>query len=129
MSTLNSITEGREAAPWKAAMAEYKAGPRRVRPIHPGRIVKLNLEALSLTAYAAGPLLGVTKQALQNIMDEKSAISAEMALRLGKLFGGGPDLWMKMQADLDLWDARQKIGGEVRKIKQLWDPDHIPEED
>ena len=52
-----------------------------------------------------------------------------MALRLGKLMGGGPDIWMKMQADVDLWDAKQKIGGEIRKIKQLWDPDQIPVEE
>jgi len=36
---------------------------------------------------------------------------------------------MKMLADIDLWDAKQKIGGEIRKIKQLWDADHIPVED
>lgn len=129
MSTLNNITEGHQGAPWDAPMAEYKAGPMRRRPTHPGSIVKSNLAALDLTAYAAGPLLGVTKQALQNIMDGKSAVSAEMALRLGKLFGGGPDLWMKMQADVDLWDAKQKIGTDLKKIKPLWDADHIPVED
>lgn len=129
MSTLNNITEGPSARPPELSMAEYKAGPRRVRPIHPGRIVKRNLEALNLTAYSAGPLIGVTKQALQNIIDEKSAVSAEMALRLGKLMGGGPDLWMKMQADVDVWDAKQRIGGELKKIKPLWDADHIPIED
>jgi addiction module HigA family antidote len=110
-------------------MAEYKAGPRRRRPTHPGAILKANLAAIGLTAYAAGPLLGVTKQALQNIIDEKSAISAEMALRLGKFFGDGPDLWINMQTDIDLWDAKQKIGAEVRKIKQAWDPSQIPTED
>lgn len=128
MSTLNSIIEGRESAPPPelSTMAEYKAGPIRRRPTHPGRIVKTNLEALGLSVNAAAIAIGVTRAALGNIVLEKSAISPEMALRLGKLMGGGPDLWMKMQADVDLWDARQKIGGEIKKIKQLWDPDHIP---
>lgn len=129
MSILNSITEERESAPKDTPMAEYKAGPIRRRPIHPGRIVKTNLAALGFTAYSAGPLLGVTKQALQNIMDEKSAISPEMALRLGKFFGDGPGLWIRMQTDVDLWDAKQRIAGELRKIKQMWNPDHIPVEE
>ena len=130
MSTLNNTIEGRPSAPPpEPPMAEYKAGPRRVRPVHPGRIVKTNLEAMGLSVNAAALAIGVTRAALGNIVSEKSAISPEMALRFGKLMGGGPDIWMKMQADVDLWDAKQKIGGEIRKIKQLWDPDHIPVED
>ena len=94
-------------------MAEYKAGPRRVRPVHPGRIVKTNLEAMGLSVNAAALAIGVTRAALGNIVLEKSAISPEMALRLRQADGGGgPDIWMKMQADVDLWDAKQKIGGE-----------------
>jgi addiction module HigA family antidote len=130
VSTLNNITEGRESAPPEHyRMAEYKAGPMRRRPTHPGRIVKTNLEAMGLSVNAAALAIGVTRAALGNIVVEKSAISPEMALRLSKLMGGGPDLWMKMQADVDLWDAKQKIGGELKKIKQLWDAGHIPVED
>jgi antitoxin HigA-1 len=130
VSTLNNITEGRQSAPLpELRMAEYKAGPVRRRPTHPGRIVKNNLDAMGLSVNAAALAIGVTRAALGNIVLEKSAISPEMALRLGKLMGGGPDIWMKMQADVDLWDAKQKIGGEIRKIKQLWDADHIPVEE
>jgi antitoxin HigA-1 len=130
VSTLNSTTEGRTSAPPpEPQKVEYKAGPRRLRPVHPGRIVKTNLDAMGLSVNAAALAIGVTRAALGNIVLEKSAISPEMALRLGKLMGGGPDIWMKMQADVDLWDAKQKIGGEIRKIKQLWDPDQIPVEE
>jgi plasmid maintenance system antidote protein VapI len=45
-----------------------------------------------------------------------------MALRLGKFFGNGPDLWMKMQADCDLWAARQKLGGALDAIKTAKTP-------
>jgi len=130
VSTLNNIIEGRESVPpGERTMADYKAGPMRRRPTHPGRIVKTNLEALGLSVNAAAIAIGVTRAALGNIVAEKSAISPEMALRLGKLMGGGPDLWMKLQADVDLWDARQKIGEEVRKIKTAWNADRIPVED
>lgn len=98
-------------------MAEFKAGPRKRAPTHPGAIVKRELAALELTPYAAAPLLGVTKQALGNIIAEKSAVSPEMALRLGKFFGNGPDLWMKLQADHDLYVTLAKVRDVIGKIK------------
>jgi addiction module HigA family antidote len=98
-------------------MAEFKAGARKRRPTHPGRIVKSSLDALELTTYAAAPLLGVTKQALGNLVAEKSSVSPEMALRLGRFFRNGPELWLRMQGDVDLWDAAQKIGAEIEAIE------------
>jgi addiction module HigA family antidote len=98
-------------------MAEYKAGPRRRRPTHPGAVVKGELDALALTPYAAAKAIGVTRQTLHNLMDETAAVSPAMALRLGKFFGNGAELWMKMQADVDLWDTRQKIAEDLSKIR------------
>ncbi len=100
-------------------MAEYRAGERRRRPTHPGKVVKSSLEALDMTVYAAAKALGVTAQTLHNIVDGKSAVSPEMALRLGRWFGNGPDLYINMQRDVDLWDARQKLGDGLRRIKPL----------
>lgn len=126
---LNNTIEGRASAPPEHSMPEYKAGPIRRRPTHPGVVVKSNLEALDLTPYAAAPLLGVTKQALGNIIAGKSAVSPAMALRLGKFFGNGPGLWINMQVAYDLWNAKQELKGELAKIKAVWTPpDPIPEE-
>jgi antitoxin HigA-1 len=97
-------------------MAEYRAGPRKRKPTHPGRIIAGELEALALTPYAAAPLLGISKQALGNIIAERSAVSPEMALRLGKFFGNGPELWMGLQTDIDLWESRAKLGDDLAKI-------------
>lgn len=119
MSTLNNTTEGRESAPPESQMAEYKAGPRKRKPIHPGAIVKRQLEDLDLTIYAAAPQLGVTKQALGNLVACTAAVSPAMALRLGKFFGNGPELWMRLQADFDLWEAREKLAGELAAIKTV----------
>lgn len=72
-------------------------------PPHPGRIVRQEcLEPLELTVTAGARVLGVTRQALNNVVNEKAAISAEMAVRLAKAFGGSPELWLRLQAAYDL---------------------------
>jgi antitoxin HigA-1 len=72
-------------------------------PPHPGRIVRQEcLEALDLTVTAGARVLGVTRQALNNVVNEKAAISAEMAVRLAKAFGSSPELWLRLQAAYDL---------------------------
>ena len=98
-------------------MSLYKAGPRRRRPTHPGAIFKRQLEFLGLSAYAAAPLIGVSRTALGNILNERSAVSAEMALRLGKFFSNGPELWMGLQADIDLWDASARLRDKSTRMK------------
>ena len=119
VSILNNITEEERqgGAPEAAMTAEYKAGPRKRRPTHPGTVLAGELEALGITPYAAGPLLGISKQMVGNVIAGKSAVSPEMALRLGKFFGNGPEIWLGLQADVDLWDAREKIAAELVKIK------------
>lgn len=75
-------------------------------PIHPGRIVRYDcLEPLGLTVTDAAKALGVTRQALNNVVNEKAGISAEMAIRLSKAFGSTPDTWVRMQAAYDLAQA------------------------
>ena len=72
-------------------------------PIHPGRIVREDcLEPLGLTVTHAAKILGVTRQALNNVVNEKSGISAEMAVRLSKAFGSTPETWVRMQSAYDL---------------------------
>jgi antitoxin HigA-1 len=128
--TLNNITEGPSAPrPGASTMADYKAGPIRRRPTHPGAIVRSNLDALDMSVNAAALAIGVTRAALGNLVAEKAAVSPEMALRLGKLFDNGPDLWIGMQTAVDLWDAKQRIGDQVKAIKKVWDASKIPVEE
>jgi antitoxin HigA-1 len=80
-------------------------------PLHPGRIVKHEcLQPLSLTVKRAAEILGVTRQALNNIVNEKAAISADMAIRLEKAFGGTANVWLQMQSNYDLARARRHEG-------------------
>jgi antitoxin HigA-1 len=77
-------------------------------PAHPGRIVKnACLEPLGLSVTAGAKALGVTRQTLTRIVNGKSGISAEMAIRLAKAFGSTAETWVRMQASYDLAQARK----------------------
>ena len=72
-------------------------------PPHPGRIVRQDcVEPLGLTITDAAKALGVTRQTLNNLVNGKAGISPEMAVRLSKVFGGSPEMWLRLQAHYDL---------------------------
>jgi addiction module HigA family antidote len=83
-------------------------------PPHPGLSVRIDcLEPLNLTVSDAAKVLGVTRQTLNNLVNGKSGVSPEMAIRLSKAFGSSPETWLGMQLDYDLAQARQHEG-EIR---------------
>ena len=92
-------------------------------PPHPGRIVRRDcIEALNLNVTKTAELLGVTRQALNNLVNEKANISAEMAIRLEKLGWSTADQWMRLQAAYNLAQARQTQDRiEVKRIE----PHHV----
>jgi addiction module HigA family antidote len=65
--------------------------------------------------------LGVTRQTLHRILSERTAVTPEMALRLGKFCGNGPGLWLRMQQAYDLWHASEKLRDEVGRIPTVRD--------
>lgn len=72
-------------------------------PPHPGESVRIDcIEALGLTVTESAKVLGVSRQALNNLINGKSGISAEMAVRLDKAFGGGAETWLQLQLAYDL---------------------------
>jgi addiction module HigA family antidote len=80
-------------------------------PPHPGLSVRHDsIEPLGLTITEAAQALGVTRQALNNLVNGKSGISADMAIRLDKTFGGGAETWLRLQMAFDLAQARQHEG-------------------
>lgn len=77
-------------------------------PPHPGLSVRHDcLEPLGLSVTDAARALGVTRQALNNLVNGKSGISPEMAIRLDKAFGGAAEIWLGLQLDYDLAQARK----------------------
>ena len=80
-----------------------------VDPPHPGGIVKREcLEPLGLSVTKAAQGLGVSRQALSELVNEKTAVSVEMAIRLSKAFGSSPETWLGLQTAYDLWQARER---------------------
>jgi antitoxin HigA-1 len=80
-------------------------------PPHPGLTVRHDcLEPLGLTVTEGAKVLGVTRQALNNLVNGKAGISPEMAIRLSKAFGTTPETWLRLQMAYDLAQVRpQKI--------------------
>lgn len=79
-------------------------------PPHPGKVLKelyLNEYKISVTALALK--LGVSRVTASELVNCKNGISAEMALKLAKAFKTTPQLWLNMQQQYDLWQARQKV--------------------
>ena len=87
-------------------------------PPHPGEIVRYDcIEALGLSVSSAAAALGVTRQALSNLVNGSSGISPEMAIRLEKAFGSTAEQWLRMQMAYDLAQAR-KSGAKI-KVKRI----------
>jgi len=79
------------------------------KPIHPGRLIREEcIEASDLTVTAAAHMLGVTRQALNNLINEKSSLSPEMAIRLEKVGWSNADAWMRLQMNYDLAQVRAR---------------------
>ena len=90
------------------------------KPVHPGRIIRDDyLEPLELTTGALAKALGVTRQTMSAILNERAGVSPEMALRLAKAFDTTPDLWITLQRNYDLYRASQNF--DVNKVvKQIY---------
>ena len=77
-------------------------------PCHPGEILREEtLKSLKMTVTDFAKKVGVSRQAISEIINEKRGISPSMALRLSKALGTTPGLWLRMQVAYDLWQAKQ----------------------
>lgn len=85
----------------------------KMRAIHPGEILKGELEELNLSANAFSKALGVPANRITAILNEQRGITADTALRLAQFFGGTPDFWMNLQSSYNVKIARAAIGKEI----------------
>lgn len=86
--------------------------------IHPGEHLADELKALGMSANELAKELGVPTNRLTQIIAGKRGISGDTALRLGKWFGTGPDIWMNLQKNYELRLAAQKIGDALKEIPE-----------
>lgn len=79
------------------------------KPPHPGRLVRSELEDMNIPVAEAAKALGVTRQQLYNVINGKSSVSPEMAVRLAKGIGSTAETWLKMQQGFDLAQVKASV--------------------
>jgi antitoxin HigA-1 len=97
-----------------------KVPMRRRPPMHPGELLREeSLPALDRPKTEIARLLGVSRQTLYQILEEKQPVTPMMALPLGKLCGNGPNLRLNLRKRYDLHRARQELGEKINAIPTL----------
>lgn len=91
-----------------------------LRPIHPGEMLREDiLPAVGRPKTEIARLLGISRQTLYDILNEKQPVTPGMALRLAKMFGGSADSWVNMQRRYDLKIAERELGDALDAIPEL----------
>lgn len=89
-------------------------------PPHPGEILKgLYMEPLELTVTKLAEWLHVDRKTISRLVNARAPVTVDVALRLAKAFSTTPDLWLGMQQDYDIWQARKRPLREISGIKPL----------
>lgn len=87
---------------------------------HPGALLRETvlpaLKEAGVAKVAVAESLGISRQALENLINEKAAVTPEMALRLSRYLGSSPIMWLNLQRDWDLEKATEKLGDELSAI-------------
>ncbi len=101
-------------------MSIPNTGNREVRPIHPGEMLREDfLPDYGLTVTSLADALCVSRQTVNELIRERRALSPAMALRLSRLFGNSAEFWLNAQRAVDLWDAAQAVGSDLKRIEPL----------
>jgi addiction module HigA family antidote len=90
---------------------EYRAARASDRcPAHPGELLRdVIIPATGRSKSEIASLLGISRQHLYDILRERKPVSPSVAVRLGKLFGDGAGVWVRMQAAHDTWHAAREV--------------------
>jgi addiction module HigA family antidote len=94
----------------------------KIRLVHPGEMLREEIEALGLTIKDAARLLRMARPHLYQVMKGQSGITPELALKIGKLIGNGPGIWLRVQLNYDLKMARWRMAD---VLDQIPEPDQI----
>jgi addiction module HigA family antidote len=101
-------------------MTEYVTKGRQREPTHPGELMREILEEhVKLPIAEAARRMQISRPALYAVLNGKSAVTADMALRFGKLVGGAPELYLRMQDAHSLWHARKANEKVLKAIKTV----------
>jgi addiction module HigA family antidote len=94
--------------------------PMKRRPTHPGEMLREDfMPDYGLTVVGLAEAAGVSRQSINELLRCRRAVSPEMALRLGRLFGNSAEFWLNAQRAVDLWDAAEALKEAMAHIKPL----------
>lgn len=93
-----------------------REGDVQREPTHPGEILREDVLPDLRMSVSAAAALGVSRQTLYRILNCEAAVTPEMAVRIGKFCGNGPNLWLALQSAYDLWHAKRKLAAEIERI-------------
>jgi antitoxin HigA-1 len=89
-------------------------------PMHPGEFLReITIPALDLPKAEIARRLGISRQTLYDILDQKQPVTPAMALRLGKFFGNGPDFWLNLEREYELRTLEPKMAEELAAIEPV----------
>ena len=92
------------------------------KPVHPGEIIREDvLNDIPMTKSEFAAALGISRQMLHGILNEKYPVTVDMAIRLGHVVGNGPRLWINLQQSYDLWHAERRV--DLSKLTVLPTPE------
>lgn len=81
-----------------------------IAPAHPGEMLsEITIPATGKSKAEIARLLGISRQTLYDILNQKQPVTPAIAVRLGKLFGDGAGVWIRMQAAYDIWRAEREV--------------------
>jgi antitoxin HigA-1 len=101
-------------------MASDTRRHRSIKPAHPGELLRdVVIPATGRPKTEIARLLGISRQTLYDILNMRQPVTPAIAVRLGKLFGDGAGVWIRMQAAHDTWHAERELADEIKKIPTL----------
>lgn len=120
MSTSNSLIEAGAARPLPSGEA-IMASTRKAPPPHPGAIVADVLDTGRISMRQAAAAIGMSPTGLNKVLRGESPVTAATALKLAAFLGGSAELYMRLQAEYDLWHERRRLAGELAAIRPAAD--------
>ena len=91
-----------------------------LKPMHPGELLREDiLPAVARPKTEIARLLGISRQTLYDVLNERQPVTPNIALRLARMFGGGPESWINLQRNYDLDIAERELGDALDKIPLL----------
>lgn len=95
----------------------FPARSRQVAPPHPGEVISGALDDARITRRQAAAAIGLSPTGLNKVLNAQGPVTASTALRLAAYLGGSPDLWLRLQAEYDLWHERERLAAELAAIR------------